>query len=280
MSTSVRVTTAPISPPEQPDRWQPRPGRGKPVDITADWPSEADPLLVLLHALPADDPRRAGTRARAIEWYLPMTGHLARRFTRRGEPLDDVTQAAVIGLIKAVDRFDITRGVPFVGYAAPTIVGEIVRHFRDNTWDVRVPRRVQELYLQLAVVTDELTRDLQGSPNSAQLAERLAVSGRELGVARQASQAYRLLSLDNTRPDGDEQLSDSFGACDPGLGTVENRMLLQRRLARLSVRDRRIIVMRFEHELTQSEIAAQLGVSQMHISRLLARCLSRLRQMA
>ncbi|GAB4060535.1 SigB/SigF/SigG family RNA polymerase sigma factor [Catellatospora paridis] len=280
MTTSLHVTAAPPRPPEQPDHWQPRRGAGKPADIAADWPSEADPLLAMLHALPADDPGRPAARARAIEWYLPMTGYLARRFTRRGEPFDDITQAAVIGLINAVDGYDITRGIPFTGYATPTILGEIKRHFRDSTWDVRVPRRLQELYLQLATVTDELTRDLQSSPSSAQLADRLEVSGHELGVARQAGHAYRLLSLDKPRTDGDMELSESLGAWDPAMGTVENRMLLQRRLARLSERDRRIIAMRFDEELTQVQIAAQLGVSQMHISRLLARALSRLRRMA
>ncbi|MEV0454968.1 SigB/SigF/SigG family RNA polymerase sigma factor [Catellatospora methionotrophica] len=277
MTTSVRDTAAPI---QTPEHRRPRPWQRRPADITADWPGQADPLLVLLHTLPADDPRRPAARARAIEWHLPMAYYLARRFSGRGEPLDDITQTAVIGLINAVDGYDINRGVPFAGYATPTIVGEIKRHFRDHTWDVRVPRRVQELYLHLATVTDELTRDLQGSPSSVQLADRLEVSGRELGVARLAGHAYRLLSLDKPRTDGDDQLSESLGAWDPGMGTVENRILLQRRLARLSVREQHIIAMRFEEELTQAQIAAQLGVSQMHISRLLARALSRLRQMA
>ncbi|MEV4417211.1 SigB/SigF/SigG family RNA polymerase sigma factor [Catellatospora sp. NPDC049609] len=280
MTTSVRATTAPFRPPEQPDRWQPRPRRARPAAVTPDRPGDNDPLLVRLHSLPAGDPARAAARTQAIEWYLPMTGYLARRFTRRGEPFDDIAQAAVIGLIKAVDGYDIARGVPFSCYATPTIVGEIKRHFRDSTWDVRVPRRVQELYLQLAAVTDELTRDLQGSPSSAQLAARLDVSQQELGVARQARHAYRLLSLDMPRTDDDGELSESLGAADPAMGTVENRMLLQGRLALLSERDRRIITLRFDEELTQAQIGRQLGISQMHVSRLLAQALSRLRRMA
>lgn len=280
MTTSVRVTVPAIPPTSQPDRWRPRPGNGKAAHVAADRPGEADPLLDLLYDLPADDPQRAVARARVIEWYLPMTGYLARRFARRGEPLDDITQVAVIGLIKAVDGYDITRGVPFAGYATPTILGEIKRHFRDSTWDVRVPRRVQELYLQVAAVTEELTRDLQGSPSSAQLAARLEVGSVELGAARRAGYAYRLLSLDKPRSDGDDQLSDSLAVRDTALQAVENRMLLQPLLARLPVRDRRIIAMRFDEELTQSQIAARLGISQMHVSRLLARALSRLRDMA
>ncbi|WP_275420189.1 SigB/SigF/SigG family RNA polymerase sigma factor [Catellatospora citrea] len=239
---------------------------------------------MLLHAIPAGHPARAGARGRAIEWYLPMAGFLARRFRNYGEPLDDITQAAVIGLIKAVDRYDPGRGVPFIGYAFPTILGEIRRHFRDTTWDIRVPRRIQELYRELTVVTDELTHELLRPPSTGLLAERLGISEQEVGVARLAAHSYRLLSLDQPRTDldgeQDGQLTDMLGVRDPALASVENRMLLRHRLSRLSERDRRIIELRFDAELTQSQIAAQLGLSQMHISRLLSRTLSRLRLMA
>ncbi|MEU7827255.1 SigB/SigF/SigG family RNA polymerase sigma factor [Catellatospora sp. NPDC049133] len=279
MTTSAHVTTAQI-PPEQPDHWRPRPRSGNVDGVAATLPCEPHPLLELLHALPTDDPQRVAARASVIEWYLPMTGYLARRFARRGEPVDDIAQVAAIGLIKAVDRYDVTRGVPFAGYAIPTIMGEIKRHFRDSTWNVRVPRRLQELCLQVASATDELTRDLQGSPSSAQLAARLRVGGAELGAARRAGGAYRLLSLDKARPGSDEQLSESLAVRDTAMAAAENRMLLQPLLARLPARDRRIIVLRFYDELTQSQIAAQLGVSQMHVSRLLSHALSRLRGMA
>lgn len=279
MTKPVHVNAAPM-PPEQRDRRRPRPGNGMVAGVAADLPSEPHPLLELLHVLPADDPQRLAARARVIEWYLPMTRCLARRFARRGVPLDDITQVAAIGLIKAVDGYDVTRGVPFAGYAIPTILGEIKRHFRDSTWYVRVPRRLQELCLQVAAATDELTRDLQGSPSSAQLAARLRVGGAELGAARRARGAYRLLSLNKARAGSDEQLSESLAVRDTAMAAAENRMLLRPLLARLPARDRRIIVLRYYEELTQSQIAAQLGVSQMHVSRLLSHALSRLRGMA
>ncbi|WP_196279353.1 SigB/SigF/SigG family RNA polymerase sigma factor [Catellatospora vulcania] len=249
-------------------------------------PGETDPLLVSLHAMAVGDPARAGARDRAIEWYLPMAGYLARRFRNYGEPLDDITQAAVIGLIKAIDRYDAERGVPFVGFAFPTVLGEIRRHFRDTTWDIRVPRRIQELYREVAVVTEELTHELRRSPTTGLVAQRLGVSERDVGLARLAAHSYRLLSLDQPRSDGDWEgdgdgrLADLLGVRDPALAAVENRMVLRYRLSRLSERDRSIIVMRFDAELTQSQIAARLGVSQMHISRLLSRTLSQLRLMA
>ncbi|GAB4060517.1 SigB/SigF/SigG family RNA polymerase sigma factor [Catellatospora paridis] len=286
MVTNVYVTTKRLRPPEQPDRWQPR--KRARAETTAETDlgrsSETDPLLVSLHAIPAGDPARAGARSSAIEWYLPMASYLARRFRNYSEPLDDITQAAVIGLIKAIDRYDPSRGVPFIGYAFPTILGEIRRHFRDTTWDIRVPRRIQELYRELAVVTDELTHELLRPPSTVLLAERLGVSEQDVGVARLAAHSYRLLSLDQPRTDldgeQDGQLTDMLGVQDPALASVENRMLLRHRLSRLSERDRRIIVLRFDAELTQSQIAAHLGLSQMHVSRLLSRTLSRLRLMA
>ncbi|MEU7825475.1 SigB/SigF/SigG family RNA polymerase sigma factor [Catellatospora sp. NPDC049133] len=271
--------------PERTDQWQPRTRtRGTGVEAGLGELRETDPLLVLLHAMPAGDPARAAARRTAIEWYLPMAGYLARRFRNHGEPADDVTQAATIGLIKAVDKYDPSRGVPFIGYAFPTVLGEIRRHFRDTTWDIRVPRRVQELYREVAVANDELTHELLRTPSPAALAGRLGVSEREVGEARLAANSYRLLSLDRPRPDGDGeddgQLADVLGVLDPALASVEDRMLLRNRLGRLSERDRRIIAMRYDAELTQAQIAAQLGLSQMHISRLLTRTLSQLRQMA
>ncbi|WP_144119189.1 SigB/SigF/SigG family RNA polymerase sigma factor [Catellatospora sichuanensis] len=286
MVATVHVTAEPFRPPEKTDRWQPLPRlRSATMAAPLAGPGETDPLLVSLHAMPVGDPARAVARDRAIEWYLPMAGHLARRFRNHSEPLDDITQAAVIGLIKAIDRYDPGRGVPFVSFAFPTVLGEIRRHFRDATWDIRVPRRIQELYRELAKVTDQLTRELQRSPSTVLVAQRLGVSEREVGVVRLAAHSYRLLSLDQPRSDGDwdgdgdGQLADLLGVADPALTAVENRMLLRHRLSRLSERDRRIILMRFDAELTQAQIAAELGVSQMHISRLLSRTLSRLRLM-
>ncbi|WP_144120150.1 SigB/SigF/SigG family RNA polymerase sigma factor [Catellatospora sichuanensis] len=281
--TTFAPLTSPLRPPEHPDRWHPR-RRSATAGIAPFRPHEPDPLLVQLKATPAGSTARSDARSRAIEWYLPMAGHLARRYRHRGEPLDDITQAALIGLIKAVDRFDTGRGLPFASYAFPTIIGEIRRHFRDTTWEIRVPRRVQELYRDLAVTTEDLTGELRSTPSTAHLAERLGVSPQDVGAARLAANAYRTLSLDQPAPDGDGDrdggLGELLGVRDPALAALENRMWLRQRLAVLSPRDRRIITMRFDDELTQTQIAAELGVSQMHISRLLARSLDRLRQAA
>jgi RNA polymerase sigma-B factor len=231
--------------------------------------------------MPTDDPDRAALRTRAIEWYLPMTGYLARRFGGRGEPLDDLTQAAVIGLMKAVDGYDCRRGIPFAGYAIPTIVGEIKRHFRDATWDVRVPRRTQELHRAILTAADELTREMQATPDTAMVAERLGIARHEAAATLHVAYAYRAVSLDQPRADGGgADLTELLGGPDPAMAMAEDRELLQRWLAKLSDRDRRIIEMRFYADLTQAQIALELGVSQMHVSRLLTRSMFRLRQMA
>ncbi|MEU8076335.1 SigB/SigF/SigG family RNA polymerase sigma factor [Catellatospora citrea] len=282
MTAFAPLITSP-RPLEQTDRWQPRRHTAT-AGIGPFHPHEPDPLLVQLNATPAGSTARTAARSRAIEWYLPMAGHLARRYRNRGEPLDDITQAALIGLIKAVDRFDTARGLPFASYAFPTIIGEIRRHFRDSTWEIRVPRRVQELSRDLAVTTEDLTGELRCMPSTAQLAERLGVTAQDVGAARLAANAYRTLSLDQpvTDADGDRDgsLGERLGVRDPALASVENRMWLRQQLAGLSPRDRRIIALRFGDELTQTQIAAELGMSQMHISRLLARSLDRLRQAA
>ncbi|MEV0459298.1 SigB/SigF/SigG family RNA polymerase sigma factor [Catellatospora methionotrophica] len=278
--------TSSLPPSEHAAGWQPRrrTAAAGPAPAVFPEPHDAAPLLVLLHAAPAGSAARAAARSRAIEWYLPMATHLARRYRNRGEPLDDITQVARIGLVKAIDRFDVGRGLPFAGYAVPTIIGEIRRHFRDTTWEVRVPRRVQELYRDLAVTTEDLTGELRRTPSTAQLAERLGVSTHEVGIARQAAHAYRTLSLDQPTTDGDGNrdavLGELLGVLDPALAAVDSRMWLRQRLAELSPRDRRIIALRFDDELTQTQIAAELGMSQMHISRLLTRSLDQLRQAA
>jgi len=247
----------------------PAPDRGR---------AHTDALLVLLCALAPDDARRATVRAQVIQGYLPMAVHLARRFSGRGEPLADLTQVAVIGLIKAVDRYDADRGISFAGYATPTILGEIRRHFRDNAWTVRVPRRLQELRLHLATVVEEMSHLLHRRPTTAELADRLGVSHDDVQAARRCTTAYQPLSLDRPTPGGENlNLSDSLGGPDPRIDAVHNHEVLRRRLAELPEREQRIIALRYVAQMTQTEIAAQLGMSQMHISRLLARTMTRLR---
>jgi RNA polymerase sigma-B factor len=236
-------------------------------------------LLAELAGLAVDDPRRARVRGRVIEWYLPMTVYLARRFGGRGELLDDLTQVAAVGLIKAVDRFDPARGVDFASYAVPTIVGEIRRHFRDTTWAVRVPRRLQEVKLQTPAATEELLHALHRAPTAAELAERLGISTRDMLSVQLSANAYRPFSIDrglSGRPD--LRPEDWLGGPDPNIEAVENRTALRALLARLPVREQRILAMRFEQDMSQTQIAAAIGLSQMHVSRLLLKSLAQLHE--
>ncbi|GAA3297208.1 RNA polymerase sigma factor SigF [Dactylosporangium vinaceum] len=242
--------------------------------------AEARALLSLLADLPAG-PDRDRVRGRVIELYLPLAQHLAGRFRNRGEQLDDLLQVATVGLIKAVDGFDPDNGAVFVGYAIPTITGELKRHFRDRCWDVRVPRRIQENRLRVMRVTGELTQRLGRSPTVADLAAELETSEEDVIEALDAGRAYRSLSLDapaNTNEsDGPTDLSNLLGADDADMEQVETREALRPLLARLPEREQKIIAMRFFGNRTQSQIAAELGVSQMHISRLLTKALATLR---
>nr|BFE58135.1 hypothetical protein GCM10020063_026610 [Dactylosporangium thailandense] len=241
--------------------------------------AEALALLSLLADLP-EGPDRSRVRTRIIELYLPLAGHLAARFRNRGEQQDDLVQVATVGLIKAVDRFDPTHGAAFIGYAIPTITGELKRHFRDHCWDVRVPRRVQETRLRINRVAGELTQRLGRSPTVADLAAALDVSEEDVIEALDAGRAYRALSLDapaTTEADGPTDLGNMLGEPDSALERFETREALRPLLARLPEREQRIIAMRFFGNRTQTQIAAELGLSQMHISRLLAKTLHTLR---
>ncbi|MBN1170704.1 MAG: SigB/SigF/SigG family RNA polymerase sigma factor [Micromonosporaceae bacterium] len=218
------------------------------------------------------------TRAQTIECHLPMAMSLARRFSGRGEPLADLTQVAALGLIKAVDRYDASRGVAFTSYAIPTILGEIKRHFRDTAWDVRVPRRLQELRLHLAIATEDLTHTLHHSPTTAELAVHLEVSQDDVLAAQNCGTAYRTVSIERPTSDGhDQRLIDLLGGSDSDIEAINIRQMLRTGLASLPKREQRIIALRYVADMTQSQIAADLGVSQMHISRLLSRSLARLR---
>ena len=222
------------------------------------------------------------TRNELIEAHLGLAEYLARRFSNRGEPLDDLTQVASVGLLKAVDRFDPTREVEFSTYATHTIVGELKRHFRDNGWAVRAPRRMQELYLRLGKIVSTLGQELGRSPTIPELAAEAQVSEEEVLEALEAGQAYRFASLDAPTAGDDEgdTMSAVLGEEDPGMIDAEHRVALSPLLAQLPKREQVILHLRFFEGLTQSGIAERLGISQMHVSRLLARSLAQLRAAA
>ncbi|MER6024452.1 RNA polymerase sigma factor SigF [Streptomyces sp. NPDC001851] len=241
--------------------------------------SGARAMFVELRTLNAGSPEYAELRNQLVRMHLPLVEHLARRFRNRGEPLDDLTQVATIGLIKSVDRFDPERGVEFSTYATPTVVGEIKRHFRDKGWAVRVPRRLQELRLSLTTATAELSQLHGRSPTVHELAERLAISEEEVLEGLESANAYSTLSLDV--PDTDDEspaVADTLGAEDEALEGVEYRESLKPLLEDLPPREKRILLLRFFGNMTQSQIAQEVGISQMHVSRLLARTLAQLRE--
>ncbi len=242
--------------------------------------AKARKTFEVLAGLAADDPRRPALRDELVEAHLPLVEYLARRFRNRGEPLDDLIQVATIGLIKSVDRFDLERGVEFSTYATPTIVGEIKRHFRDKGWAIRVPRRLQELKLALTKATSELSQKNGRSPTVAELAAHLQMTDEEILEGLESANAYSAVSLD--APDGGDDdspaVSDSLGIMDDSLEGVEYRESLRPLLEQLPAREKKILLLRFFGNMTQSQIAAELGISQMHVSRLLARTLAQLRE--
>lgn len=237
-------------------------------------------LLLLLAELDRADPKRATVRDELVTMHLPLAGFLARRFRDRGESIEDLTQVATIGLIKAVDRFDLDRGVEFSTFASPTIIGEVKRHFRDKGWAIRVPRRLQELRMSIGRATAELGQETGRSPTVAELAARLGITDEEVLEGLESAQAYSTLSLDAGSSDSEDEpsaLADSLGADDPAIGEVETRATLHPLVATLPAREQRIIALRFYENMTQAQIAEQVGVSQMHVSRLLAKSLAQLR---
>ena len=237
-------------------------------------------LLLALSKLPHDDPTRGAIRDELVKGHLPLVEYLARRFAGRGEPLDDLIQVATIGLIKAVDRFDPERGVEFSTYATPTIAGEIKRHFRDKGWAVRVPRRLQELKLSLTRASSDLTQKLGRAPTVAELATHLNLSEEDILEGLESAHAYSTVSLDAPDSDDDDgpAVADSLGMVDDALEGVEYRESLKPLLEALPAREKRILLLRFFSGMTQSQIASELGISQMHVSRLLARTLTQLRE--
>jgi RNA polymerase sigma-B factor len=226
------------------------------------------------------EPSRLAARDGLVALHLPLVEHCARRFRNRGEPYEDLVQVGTIGLIKSIDRFELNRGVEFSTYATPTIIGEIKRHFRDKGWAIRVPRRLQELRMQIGAATAELTQALGRSPTPRELADALSCSVEEIVEGIESSNAYSTLSLDATDDageDGGVSMLEMMGLDDEELEQIEIRESIKPLLEALPSREKRILLLRFFKNKTQSEIAVEIGVSQMHVSRLLSRTLDQLR---
>jgi RNA polymerase sigma-70 factor (sigma-B/F/G subfamily) len=266
--------------------WPPAGRQRRPVALdelrisAGHWPAETTELLGRLHALDPADPRRRRVRDEVIEACLPTARQLARRYGGAGEPFADLVQVAALGLVKAVDGFDPTRGIEFGAYATPTIAGEIKRHFRDRTWGVRLPRRLQDLRLRVNQARDDLTQRLGRSPTVADLAAHLDAGEEEIVEVLGSGHAYRPVSLDTPTHTADESttIGDTIGGEPAEYNLVEFREALRVLIERLPEREQRILALRFYGNLTQTEIAERVGMSQMHVSRLLTHALSFLRR--
>jgi RNA polymerase sigma-B factor len=214
-----------------------------------------------------------------VERCLPLADHIARRFDGRGEPRDDLVQVARVGLVNAVIRFDVDAGSDFVSFAVPTIMGEVRRHFRDNSWSVKVPRRLKELHLRLGAANAELSQKLGRAPTPSELAAELEMDREEIVEGLVAGSSYNTLSIDGAGGGTEEApaIADTLGDVDLNLDQIENRESLRPLLASLPERERQVLLLRFFESMTQTQIAERVGISQMHVSRLLAKSLTRLR---
>ena len=262
----------------------PRGGRGRRRPNFALTPDEPDyawvhTALTELRRLPAGTPEHRRLRGRIIEECLPLAERIARRYDRKGESHDDLVQVARIGLLNAVNRFDPAVGSEFLAFAIPTMIGEVKRYFRDCGWSVAVPRRLKDLYPAIGPSVAELSQQLGRAPTPSEIATAIGVDCVDVVETMTAAEGFKSRSID-ARPSHDDDgvaLIDRMGGVDPGLDFIEDRDALRVYLAELPEREYRIIVMRFFEVLTQSEIAERLGISQMHVSRLLARSLRTLR---
>ncbi|KZS58791.1 RNA polymerase sigma factor SigF [Mycobacterium ostraviense] len=219
-------------------------------------------------------------RDKIVERCLPLADHIARRFEGRGEPRDDLIQVARVGLVNAVVRFDVETGSDFVSFAVPTIMGEVRRHFRDNSWSVKVPRRLKELHLRLGTATAELSQRLGRAPTATELAAELGMDRGEVVEGLVAGSSYNTLSIDSGGGNEDDDaraIADTLGDMDAGLDRIEDREALRPLLEALPERERTVLILRFFESMTQTQIAERVGISQMHVSRLLAKSLARLR---
>jgi RNA polymerase sigma-B factor len=237
-------------------------------------PADLDRLFVAYR-----DTGERGVRNELVEAHRGLAASIANDYRGRGVDLDDLVQIAMLGMIKAVERYDVDRGIPFSSFASRTVNGEIKRYFRDRTWAVRPPRSAQERHLDLRRARAGLALRLGRPPTVAELAAELDVSEDEVLDAVEAGAAYRATSLDARRPGDDEQgpLGDRLAGADAPSGRVEMRLLVDQLLDSLPEREAEIMRLRFYEELTQSQIAERLGISQMHVSRLMRRCLVDLR---
>ena len=228
----------------------------------------------------SSDEERLHHREKLVEQHIGLVEFLARRFRNRGEPVEDLIQVGTIGLLKAIERFDLDREVEFSTYATPTIVGELKRHFRDKGWAVRVPRRLQELHLELTKTVGNLAHDLGRSPTVEEIAKAAGITEEEVLEGLEIAQAYNFTSLDAPidSEDGSTSFAEQLGAEDEQLENLEYRASLAPEMAKLPEREQKIVYLRFYKGLTQSEIADRLGISQMHVSRLLTRTLAQLRE--
>jgi RNA polymerase sigma-B factor len=237
-------------------------------------------LFAVLRDTTAPEPDRMAARDALVAWHLALVEHCARRFRNRGEPHEDLVQVGTIGLIKAIDRFDLERGVEFSTYATPTIIGEIKRYFRDKGWAIRVPRRLQELRMQITSTTADMTQVLGRSPTPRELAEAIGCSLEEVVEGIESSNAYSTLSLDaadDGAEEGGASILEMIGLDDAGLEHIEIRESIKPLLEALPSREKQILLLRFFKNRTQAQIATEIGVSQMHVSRLLSRTLEQLR---
>lgn len=236
-------------------------------------------LFVRLAGL-EDGPERDAVRDELVSTWLPMAHRIAGRFRDRGEAIEDLRQVAALGLVKAVDRFDPARGA-FESYAIPTITGEVKRHFRDRMWAVRVPRRVQDLRNRVRVARRELSqRPGAAEPTSAEIAAHTRLTEEEVSAGMEAMDSFSALSLDAETGAGDDgySLGDTMGAADSSFDTIVDREAAKKELRRLPERERAVLYMRFFEDMTQSRIGEKLGISQMHVSRLISRSCARVRK--
>lgn len=219
-------------------------------------------------------------REAIIERTLPIADHIARRFKNRGEPLDDLVQAARIGLVNAVNRFDPENGAEFLAFAVPTMMGEVRRHFRDYGWAVKVPRRLKDLQTQLTKARNELSQEINRAPTASEIAKHLGVDHQSIVEATIASSNYSTLSTDlKTGSDDDyRSIGDTIGDLDPNLDKVIDVITIRPLIKALPDREQTVLTLRFFESMTQTQIAERMGFSQMHVSRLLAKALGTLRE--
>lgn len=236
-------------------------------------------MLEHLRAMDCGSGEAEALREQVITRCLPLASHIARRFRDRGEPLEDLIQIARLGLVGAVDRFDPARGIEFLSFAVPTIMGEVRRYFRDAGWGMRVPRGLKERHLQISEATGRLAQHLGRAPSASEIATELKLSMSEVAEGLLVRGAYRAESMDSAST-GDSDglaLAEGFGAEDPGFDRIDGLVSIRPMLAKLPVKEREILMMRFFDSMTQTQIAQRVGMSQMHVSRILSKTLAQLR---